>query len=98
MTSLSTVRHSWKPRFIALVLLLAAVRSVAADSGGASFTNALEQFQAGFYARSEAAFSNFVVRFPQSPQAPSALLFQARSALNDNRPAVAASLLARNAT
>ena len=103
MTSLRTVRLNViasVQRLAVLLLLWLAVPAqlAAADAEAVAFTNAMEQFQGGFFGRSELAFSNFVVRFPQSPQIPRAVLYQARSALAENRFPAAIALLSTKST
>ncbi len=56
-----------------------------------AFKSAARTFNDGIYPKAEADFGDFVRRFPNAPQVAEAILFQARSALlqNKTQPAVA---------
>jgi len=82
--------------FITLLLCAAAARGMAAEAEGRAFTNALNFFQDGFHAQAERGFSNYVANFPASARLSEALLFQARSALAQQRFDSAADLLTTN--
>ncbi len=81
---------------IVLSVFVTVARVGAADAEGRAFTNAVHQFQDGFHARAELAFSNLVAQFPESPRVPEALLFQARAALSQQRFQPASDLLTTN--
>jgi len=77
-------------------LLLALVCSAADSPETRAFNAGRDAFQDGLDSRAEMAFSNFVARYPQSPQLPQALLYEARAALAGRRFQAASDILSTN--
>jgi TolA-binding protein len=89
-----------RPDVLSILLVALLLWTPGASAATPNETNVIKAaraaFQDGFYSYAESGFSNFVVLFPQSPDLPSAILYQARSALNQERFQPAADLLTTN--
>ena len=91
MTPIRTMR-----RFIFILLALGLVVSRSRAASGAemrAYKNAAEAFQSGIFDRAEKEFGNFVAKYPDSTNAPEAILLQAQARVQLNRLAEARALL-----
>jgi TolA-binding protein len=93
-----TARVSRRWCGLALLCLGLLPRALAAQDTAETrtFNAAVRDFDDGFFERAEREFTEFLQSFPNSPQAPEAILYQARAALRQQKQPEAIGLLTTN--
>ncbi|MBI5383213.1 MAG: tetratricopeptide repeat protein [Verrucomicrobia bacterium] len=87
----------WLSCALLLTLLLLAPRlGFAASAEDRAFNDAAKSFQDGAAERAERLFADFVLKFPESPRGPEAILLQARAAFARDHLPAALALLSTN--